>query len=97
MSRVCDVCNGLPVCDGLTPHAVIGWTLCRMCGAFMPRGPIMDDKTTTVGPACTNIRCDWVGVPHVHEDDAVYALPPDRPEWAALLIAGLDVEARPDA
>ena len=44
-----------------------------------------------LGPACVNLRCSWQPIPHVHEDDAIYPLPPERIEWIAALATSEDV------
>jgi hypothetical protein len=43
-------------------------------------------------PACKDAACGWVSVPHVHEGEAVYPLPPDRPEWTPFLLSGFNDE-----
>jgi hypothetical protein len=44
-----------------------------------------------LGPCCADVACPWQPVPHVHEGDAVYPAPPDRPEWLAALASDEDV------
>ncbi len=43
--------------------------------------------------ACKDVTCGWASVPHFHDGDGVYPLPPDAPEWTSYYLAGFDVEA----
>jgi hypothetical protein len=56
-----------------------------------PRGmstdPARDPLVVALGPACDDLLCEFVTVPHVHESRSVYPLPPERPEWLIALAA----------